>query len=97
MTIPLDWALAWLAAVSLAAAFVTAWDKSRARRGAWRVPERTLWLIAALGGVAAMWLTMLAVRHKTRHPSFMWGLPLLTAAQTAAIYALWYTQIFKIV
>lgn len=97
MTIALDWAVAWLAAASVAAVSVTIWDKSRARRDAWRVPERTLWLTAALGGSAAMWLTMRAVRHKTRRPSFMWGLPLLTAAQIGAVYALWHAQLLKIV
>lgn len=97
MTISLDWAAAWLTAVSLTAVCVTGWDKSRARRGGWRVPERTLWLVAALGGAAAMWLTMLAVRHKTRHPSFMWGIPLLLTAQIGVVYLLWHTQWLKIV
>ena len=45
-------------------------DKRRARRGAWRIPERTLltgtWL---LGGVGA-WLAMRAFRHKTQHRTF---------------------------
>lgn len=92
MAISLDWALAWLAAVSFAAVCVTVWDKVRARRGEWRVPERTLWLVAALGGSAAMWLTMQAVRHKTRHRAFVWGVPLLIALQAGAVYALHYAQ-----
>ena len=33
-----------------------------------------------------MFLTMLVVRHKTRHPQFMIGLPLLALIQAALIY-----------
>lgn len=92
MELPWDWTTAWLAAVSLLAVFLTVWDKSRARRRAWRVPERTLWLVAFLGGCAAMCLAMLLVNHKTRHRRFMFGLPLLLLAQIAVVAALLYTN-----
>ena len=80
----LYWYLAGINALSLV---LTAWDKGCARRGKWRVPERTLFVFAVFGGAAAMWLTMMFVRHKTRRPRFMVGLPLLLAAQAAAILA----------
>lgn len=85
MKIPLSWGLAWLMAVSLTAVLMTVWDKSRARRHQWRVPERTLWLLAMLGGSLATYVTMLAIRHKTLHRRFMWGLPLLMVMQTALL------------
>jgi uncharacterized membrane protein YsdA (DUF1294 family) len=66
---------------------VTAWDKRCARRREWRVPENTLFFIAFVGGAAAMLLTMLLVRHKTRHARFMVGLPLVLAVQAVAIFA----------
>ena len=88
MEISWDWTVAWLAAVSLLAVLLTAWDKSRARRHAWRVSEGTVWFVAVLGGCAAMCLTMLLVNHKTRHRRFMFGLPILLLAQFAAVYAL---------
>lgn len=56
----------WLLAWSLAAFCVYAWDKRRARRGAWRVPERTLLLLSALGGAAGGCLAMRLCRHKTK-------------------------------
>ena len=87
-----DWTVAWLAAVSLVAVLLTVWDKSRARRRAWRVPERTLWLVAFLGGCAAMCLAMLLVNHKTCHRRFMFGLPLLLVAQCAVVAALLHTN-----
>ena len=43
----------------------------------YRVPEFVLFLLAALGGALAMYLTMLLIRHKTRHLSFMLGIPLI--------------------
>lgn len=77
----------YLIGISALACVLTVWDKSCARRGRWRVPEKTLFIVAALGGAVAMLLTMYTVRHKTRHRRFMWGLPLIIAAQVVAIVA----------
>ena len=52
------------------------WDKHMARRGGWRVSEKTLLLAAFMGGLGAL-CGMLAFRHKTRHLKFRIGVPLL--------------------
>ena len=78
-----DWLVAYMVAVNLLACGITALDKASARRGGHRVPERTLFLVAAMGGTPAMLLTMCTIHHKTRHPKFMVGLPLLLLAQMA--------------
>ena len=52
-------------------------DKRRARRGEWRVKERTFFLWALLFGAAGVWLGMYVFHHKTRHLSFVIGIPLL--------------------
>ncbi len=75
----------YLAAISLAAVVMTVSDKSRAKRHKRRIAEKTLFVTSILGGSAAMYLTMLAVRHKTKHKRFMIGLPLIMIVQTAAI------------
>ena len=93
MTLSLNWAVAWLVAAAIVALLVVLWDKNRARRREWRVRESTLWLIALLGGSVSMFLTMLVVRHKTRHMRFMVGLPLLALAQVGFFYLLCQTQI----
>ena len=77
--------LIYLAAVSLIAVIMTVSDKSRARKHKRRIAEKTLFGTAVLGGSAAMYLTMLAIRHKTKHKRFMIGLPLIMIVQTAII------------
>ena len=52
-------------------------DKSRARRGKRRIPEATLFLVAAIGGSAGVLIGMYAFRHKTQHDSFTIGIPLI--------------------
>lgn len=89
MELSTKWVLAWLIAASIVAILVTIWDKRRARRQAWRVPERTLWLVSVLGGSVATYLTMRVIRHKTLHRQFMWGLPALVLVQAVLVFILW--------
>ena len=67
----------YLALINVTAVIVTVHDKNAAQKGAWRVKERTLMLISALGGAPAMYLTMLTIHHKTRKPLFMIGIPVI--------------------
>ena len=73
----------YLAAVNLVTFTVYGVDKTKARRGAWRVPEKTLFLLPLLGGSVGALLGMLVFRHKTKHWYFVWGLPLILLAQIA--------------
>ena len=77
-----------LLSLSVLAAVVTIGDKVAAKWGKRRVPEQTLFLLAAIGGAAAMYVTMLLIRHKTKHKRFMLGLPLIIAAH-CVIYCIW--------
>ena len=79
----------YLIAVSLLAVIVTIHDKLSAVRKKQRVPEATLLIIASIGGSAAMLITMLIIRHKTRHPKFMIGIPVIIIIQAAIIFAVW--------
>ena len=56
-------------------------DKKRAKEGAWRIPERTLFLIAIFGGSLGSILGMQLFRHKTRHKAFVLGMPLILVIQ----------------
>jgi len=55
-------------------------DKHKAIKKAWRIPEATLLGIAAIGGSLGALLGMRLFRHKTQHPRFSIGLPVILAA-----------------
>lgn len=81
--------LAYVLIISLVAVGVTVYDKWAAKkRPKERTRESTLLLLSALGGSVAMLLTMLAIRHKTKHIKFMLGIPLIIILQIALIAAL---------
>ena len=60
-------------------------DKKKASRGAWRIPERTLIGIALLGGSIGMTTGMYLFRHKTKHPKFSVGLPVILILHAALV------------
>lgn len=81
--------LLWLCFMSLICMLAMGADKLKAKRGARRIPEARLFLLACLGGGPGGWLGMYAFRHKTRHMKFVIGFPLIAAVQIlAAIYLL---------
>ncbi len=67
----------YLVVINIAAFLVTAADKWFAKRGARRVRERTLMLLAAAGGALGTFAAMEICRHKTQKPLFYIGVPLL--------------------
>ncbi len=62
-------------------------DKYRARKRAFRIPEATLFIIAVIGGSIGSIIGMYAFRHKTRHRSFVYGMPFILFVQIALIIA----------
>ena len=58
---------------------------TEARTRRWRIPEKTLFLTAALGGSPGVWVGMYLFRHKTKHVSFVLGIPLILIVQTALL------------
>ena len=78
----------YLLAINIAAFSVYGADKRKARSGRWRVPEKTLFLLALLGGSAGAWLGMKCFRHKTRKWYFRFGIPAIFIAQAALLCAL---------
>ena len=77
--------LIYFTVISLVTAIVTAIDKHKAKKGAFRISEATLFVLAILGGSLSEYLTMKAIRHKTLHKRFMIGLPLIMILQLVAI------------
>lgn len=56
-------------------------DKIKARKNKWRIPEATLMGFAVAGGSLGIYMGMQLFRHKTLHPKFSIGVPLILALQ----------------
>ena len=82
----LFWALlAVLLIMSLVTFFVYAHDKRQAKRGGWRVKEKTLILLALLLGAPGAFFAMRMLRHKTLHAKFTVTVPLALVFQLALL------------
>ena len=77
--------LIYLLVINFYAVVITVSDKKLAKSEARRVPEKKLFITAALGGSLGMYITMRKIRHKTLHKRFMIGIPLIMAAQCVLI------------
>ena len=80
----------YLLGINAAAFLIFGWDKWMAKMGKRRVPERTLFWLAGLGGSVGAWLGMQVFRHKTKHTSFVVGIPVILVLQMATAAALYY-------
>lgn len=78
----------WIIAAGFIAAVLTVYDKIAAKAGRHRIPEATLILIGVLGGALFEFIVMQLIRHKTRKPKFMLGLPIIILLQAALLVAL---------
>lgn len=74
-----------LVVMNLAAFALMGIDKAKAKAGAWRIPEKTLFLVAALFGGLGGTLGMTFFRHKTKHWYFKFGFPALLVIQVALL------------
>ena len=70
-------------------------DKWKARKQAWRIPEKTLFLISILGGSIGSIAGMYTFHHKTKHWYFVIGMPLILIAQVAASCYIYISYIAK--
>ena len=77
---------AYLAAANVITALLYGADKAKARRGAWRIPERVLLGCGICGGALGALLGMRLFHHKTRHWYFVVGLPAILALQIGAAW-----------
>ena len=71
--------------INLFGFFVMWLDKRKAKKGAWRIPEKTLFIITAIGGGIGTTAGMYAFRHKTQKVQFVIGFPLITVLEIITI------------
>ena len=68
-------------------------DKHRSRNKAWRIAEKTFYLISLLGGSAGCWTGMYLFRHKTKHWGFVIGIPVILILQIVLLILLLLTDV----
>lgn len=86
----LPWFVYYLIAINLVGAALMFIDKRKAIRHKWRISEKTLFLAALLGGSAGCIFGMYTFRHKTRHLSFVIGMPAIFLVEMlAALAGMW--------
>lgn len=73
--------LIYLLIINFIGFFAMFLDKQKARKGKWRIPEKTLFLLALIGGSLGTTLGMHTFRHKTKHWYFKFGMPLIFIVQ----------------
>lgn len=72
-------------AMNLFGFFIMWLDKRKARKGSWRIPEKTLFVVTALGGGIGTIIGMYTFRHKTQKLNFVIGFPFITILEIIAI------------
>ncbi len=70
-------------------------DKAKAKKGKWRIPEKTLLLFAACFGGLGAFLGMKVFRHKTKHTSFRILVPVCMILQFILIAAGAYFLLYR--
>lgn len=80
---------AWLVFINIFTFAAYALDKYKAIHHAWRIPERTLILLAAIGGSVGALFAMYTVRHKTKHNKFRIGVPAILIIHFILAYILY--------
>lgn len=70
-------------------------DKWKAMHYHWRIPEATLFLLALIGGGIGAWAAMYLFRHKTKHKSFVYGIPFIIVMHLVFSYMI-YDSLTKI-
>ena len=88
--------LLYLAAINLIAFFLYGIDKWKSRHAKWRVTEARLLSISLLGGSLGAFLGMKIWHHKTQHPRFRYGLPLILFLHLAlAVATVYYFYFYR--
>lgn len=82
--------LAYMLVINLIAFILYGIDKNKAKKKKWRIPEKTLIGVGAIGGSVGALLGMYVFRHKTKHWHFRILLPIFLVLQVLIIAGVWY-------
>lgn len=76
--------LLFLVPINIYAFYLMYQDKQYAKQKHWRISEAKFFTIAILLGSLGIMLGMQVFRHKTKHPSFIYGIPAIFIIQVVA-------------
>lgn len=88
----IDWFVLYVFCLNIFGYILMGIDKRRARKGAYRISERTLWIIALLGGTVGMIVGMYIFHHKTKKWYFKFGIPFFMLLQISSVFYLYDIQ-----
>ncbi|KHF41026.1 DUF1294 domain-containing protein [Halalkalibacter okhensis] len=71
--------------VNFLAFVIMGMDKAKAKNRQRRVPEKTLFCLAFIGGSVGIYAGMKRFRHKTRHKNFVYGIPIIILTQISVL------------
>ena len=77
--------LIYLLIINLIGFYMMWSDKRKAKKGKWRIPEQTLFIVTALGGGIGTIAGMYTFRHKTQKLGFVIGFPFITILEIITI------------
>jgi len=82
------YSIIFIITLNLFSFILTGIDKYKSKHHKWRIKEKTLFTLAALGGSIGILTGMYVFRHKTKHMSFVFGIPTILALQISGIIIL---------
>lgn len=83
--IPLKYIIIYIIAINIVGIIAMFIDKEKAKRGAWRISEKALFIITLLGGGIGTIAGMYIFRHKTKKLNFVVGFPVILITEITMI------------
>ena len=77
--------IVYLLIINLIGILIMLIDKRKAQKGSWRIPEKTLLIVAMLGGSIGTMIGMYWFRHKTKKLRFTIGFPVILLTEIALV------------
>lgn len=76
----------YLIIINIVTFFVFGIDKKKAKKSKWRISEKALFVLSAIGGSAGALAGMYTFRHKTKKTAFKIGIPAILIVQIVLIF-----------
>ena len=80
--------LLYLLIVNVITFLMMGYDKHEAKKGNWRISEKTLFTLVVIGGSIGGIIGMFTFRHKTKKWYFRFGFPIILILQILVVIAL---------